>query len=415
MNNRKPTVESLECNFYVNEVHKLAGSFAFIVVSKHLKFGEISDAQILYNGEPFNGSWVELQVEAGKLVLSGSALIDDTFEIKAVTLFVVCVDGRRYKTSFPSPSFVDQGPISFRQRDGVSSIGYWSRQGLTEVKSTLSEKLSETRERLDVSQCYYHRDSFSNFTSEFVEFLPQNTTFGQNISDISSAIKSTYLNKKVQALRNIHEGKDAVLIGNGPSLQLSSLNKFQNHIFFSFNRFYLSYEQTEFRPDYLISADSQMIMDFGQEMIDKAESNVILASHSMPSLQGEFAWLNLINIFPALFSEDIDKFVCPGGATPYVAMQLASYMGIKNLYLLGFDYQYSMQRGSLNTGDKFVNGDNNHFVANYRNGRPWIPPSLRNICHSFWMARLHFEQNGGRIINLTPNSALSVFEKQIIF
>ena len=91
-------------------------------------------------------------------------------------------------------------------------------------------------------------------------------------------------------------------------------------------------------------------------------------------------------------------------------MQIAAYMGIKRIFLLGFDYGYQFDEQDKNRGSNVVSGEGNHFIKNYRDGKPWIPPSFRNIGQSFWTARLYFELNGGEIVNLSPSKSLKAFK-----
>jgi len=41
----------------------------------------------------------------------------------------------------------------------------------------------------------------------------------------------------------------------------------------------------------------------------------------------------------------------------------------------------------------------------------WHAPDLQRSAEAYQMAREVFEKDGRRVINLTPNSALDVFEK----
>jgi hypothetical protein len=56
--------------------------------------------------------------------------------------------------------------------------------------------------------------------------------------------------------------------------------------------------------------------------------------------------------------------------------------------------------------------DVNHFSPNYlEKGEQWQPPNLARMEHAYTLAREAYEADGRRIINLTANTALDVFEK----
>ena len=213
-------------------------------------------------------------------------------------------------------------------------------------------------------------------------------------------------------LKNIHEGESAWIVGNGPSVRTEDLNLLQDSITFCFNRFYLAHDDTVLRATYTISGDEQMINDFGQEIVDCNPGKVFLANSTAPDVNGDYFWLRQVSVFPSLFSFEPEYYVTPGGSSLYVAMQLAYYMGIKNLFIYGADFSFTFKR-NLGEKDAFrkASGDGNHFIKNYRSGKNWCPPSHRNIANSFYAARKLFEYNGGGVFNATRGGILEIFER----
>lgn len=396
-------------NFYVCEIHSYAGTFSFIAELYGMARTELKNAFVTDNINPLSDFWVEIRNEGTKTILAGSGFLETSLNTCDLKLIVESLNGGSTSFIFPSPSFIEQGILSCNLSDDECKVKFWSRHGLTDIQPVnYHVDVNEAVHSIQ-SNVYLHEKRITCPKPGAITTLPKASPEQHMPDDLFRYPKDIRL-EEIRRLKDVHKGKDAVFIGNGPSLDLNTLGKFNQHIFFAFNRFYLAYKQTDFRPNYLISADAQMIKDFGSEMIEKSESNVILAADNFTDLNGSYIWLKLVNIFPALFSEDIGKFVTPGGATPYVAMQIAAYMGIRNIYLLGFDYGYKFNTYSNDNNSNFVRGDGNHFINNYRNDMPWVPPSYRNIGHSFWTARLYFEALGGEIINLTSGSSLKTFK-----
>ena len=218
---------------------------------------------------------------------------------------------------------------------------------------------------------------------------------------------------RLRALQDCHAGQTAWLIGNGPSVRTADLDCLQGRITFCFNRFHLARGTTQLRPTYTLTADKQMIEDFGQEIVDESGGMVFVIHDRAPDLLGSYIWVRQAPVFPPLFSKFVDRVVSPGGSTPFVAMQLAYFMGIRKLYFYGADFSFTFyQSGVLGDGFRVASGEGNHFIPNYRAGRPWCPPSLRDIGASFLNARLAMEADGGFIRNVTHGGKLEIFSRE---
>ena len=70
---------------------------------------------------------------------------------------------------------------------------------------------------------------------------------------IKNGIKMNNLD--IRKLKNIHQGKRAFFIGNGPSLRISDLELLNDEITFGCNKIYLAFEQTDWRPTYYSITD----------------------------------------------------------------------------------------------------------------------------------------------------------------
>lgn len=219
---------------------------------------------------------------------------------------------------------------------------------------------------------------------------------------------------KFERMKNSQAGKIGWLIGNGPSVRLEDLDKLAmtDAVCFGFNRFHLAHNQTRLRPDYTVTGDLQMIEDFGQQIVDDSGGTVFVADERPPELMGDFVWVRQTSVFPSLFSFDAPRGVTPGGSSVYVAMQIGYYLGIRQWYIYGADFGFKFSRPRFGGGNfRTASGDGNHFISNYRSGRPWCPPAIENILPSFYGARLLMESEGGFIKNATRGGHLNVFDR----
>lgn len=217
---------------------------------------------------------------------------------------------------------------------------------------------------------------------------------------------------RLSALAERHRGETAWLIGNGPSVRIADLDALEGKLSFAFNRFHLSYGSTRLRPTYTVTGDQQVIEDFGQQIVDEAGGTVLVAHHSPPDLVGDYAWVRLFPAFPPIFSRAADRFVTPGGSSLFIGMQIAHFMGIRSIYLYGTDFKFDVQR-TTPSNDKLrvATGEGNHFIKSYRGGRPWSPPSFKDIATSFLAARTLLSHEGGCIKNATRGGLLEIFER----
>lgn len=221
--------------------------------------------------------------------------------------------------------------------------------------------------------------------------------------------------EELKKLENIHTGKIGVLVGNGPSVRLEELeqmSKNKNIISFGANRFYLCYERTSFRPNYVLSSDQQMIDDFGNEIVDNnPTSKTFFTSLFKPQhINHNFIWLKLIHGRPFKFSKNIKKSLMSGGGTLIAAIQLGHYMGIRKFYLYGVDHNFNYEKNNDKQND--AKGEGNHFIKNYRSGKAWQAPRTDLIEYSFIECNKVLEQQGGFLKNATNGGHLDVLERE---
>src|SRR5512147_1297094 len=68
--------------------------------------------------------------------------------------------------------------------------------------------------------------------------------------------------RRLAALKDIHKGKRAFIIGNGPSLRQTDLSKLKNEITFCMNRFYLAFPELGFTATYLCITNDLVVEQF---------------------------------------------------------------------------------------------------------------------------------------------------------
>lgn len=223
--------------------------------------------------------------------------------------------------------------------------------------------------------------------------------------------------KEIRTLKNIHLNKRCFIIGNGPSLTAKDLDKLKNEITFAFNRIYYIFDETDWRPTYYCSEDDKTIFKSKEEI-----NNLKIDNKFFPV---NFPWDYKIhfknakyyifkfgdrNVEPK-FSEDIVKGIYWGNTVAYTAIQMAVYMGIKEIYLLGVDHNFSKMvndKGEI-VIDKTAK---DYFTEKYNNDREDLYiPNIEVSTRAFTAAKKYTEDHNIKIFNATRGGKLEVFER----
>ncbi len=236
---------------------------------------------------------------------------------------------------------------------------------------------------------------------------------GQLFSSISSYLAPQEVTSEaLLQLKDAYHGQSAWLIGNGPSVRSSDLDRLQGKLCFAFNRFFLAYSNTKLRPQFTLCSDRQTIEDFFEEIAANAGGMVLRAQPDQPNSLNAAEWLRVTPVFPPLFSRNPAIRVSAGGSSPFIAMQVAHYLGIRRLYLYGMDFTYKIRKNPESRDPmRGAVGEGNHFIDDYRAGLPWSPPNTMNILMAFLTARELFAADGGSIRNASRGGALEIFER----
>src|SRR5574338_723622 len=73
--------------------------------------------------------------------------------------------------------------------------------------------------------------------------------------------------RRLAALKDIHRGKRAFIIGNGPSLKQTDLSKLKNEITFGMNRIYLAFPELGFTTSYVCVTNDLVIEQFVNDFL----------------------------------------------------------------------------------------------------------------------------------------------------
>lgn len=233
---------------------------------------------------------------------------------------------------------------------------------------------------------------------------------------------------ELNALKNSHKGERCFIIGNGPSLTISDLEKLSGEITFGMNSIYKIFEQTNWRPTYYVSNDIMLNYKMkapvesrkrdlteciGRYKFEKcfisssdfnSELNLISKSKILYLPTEDYLYQILQPRFPK-FHNDCSKKCQAFGTTAYLAYQIAVYMGFSKIYLLGTDCSYSGEKRHIYEESK----EENSLYSNKR-----IASSLEYaLLRGFAAIKNHDDRNENvGVYNVSRGGKLELFPRQ---
>jgi len=166
--------------------------------------------------------------------------------------------------------------------------------------------------------------------------------------------------RKIEFFKNKYNGKRCFIIATGPSLRIADVEKLQNEITFSVNSFFRIYDKTDFRSTYYVTMDPDAERAFRNEgnydPSKYAKEQSFLNMQSMRKLKYKnttYLPVCYQNHFYRLYDDGFDygkncrytKDILWGIYDKYTitnaVIDIAIYMGFKEIFLLGVDCNYT--------------------------------------------------------------------------
>lgn len=235
------------------------------------------------------------------------------------------------------------------------------------------------------------------------EALPVNL---KHQARLKGKIQKKYI--KVKDYKDIHKGKRCFIIATGPSLTMEDIESLKNEYTISMNSICKLYDETQWRPTYYAIQDNYVFEKLQNIIRAHKEVPVFISDNIFKKYKRENDWIEyptdtkyhscdaLDQKYYAKFSGDAYEIVYDGYSIAYSCLELAVYMGFKEIYLLGADCSY--------------NGPKEHFVdsgVEDRN-RKFATPKL---IVAYEEAKKYADSHGIKIYNATRGGVLEVFPR----
>jgi hypothetical protein len=225
--------------------------------------------------------------------------------------------------------------------------------------------------------------------------------------------------RRIRALKDANRGRRVFILGNGPSLAKTDLTLLRDEITIGSNCLFLLFDVMGFIPTYY-TVEDVLVAEDRALAIGGIRGSVKVFPRDLSyclAVDDETILINFVRQygeFPKL-SDNFAARVFWGGTVTMLNLQLAYYIGSREVYLLGMDHQYTLPE----TGDKIAgnivtsgNQDKNHFHKDYFGpGFRYHNPRVDRMEVAYREAKRFFEKNGGKIMNATHGGKLEVFPR----
>ena len=223
--------------------------------------------------------------------------------------------------------------------------------------------------------------------------------------------------KGLGALKNAYEGKRIFIVCTGPSLKPEDLDKIAESGDYSFacNKIDKMFCQTKWRPTFYTVFDER----YGIKLLDTMNSiSSALHFYSEDSylttrkVQYRRYFINAQRSRKLLdnpdFSNDVSKKLYAIATVTYAMLQIAVYMGFKELYIIGCDHSYNLE--IKRDGTIVDNGGNSYFKGSIEEKKR-TPVASWEADVAYDMARKYADSHGIVIKNAGRGGKLENFER----
>lgn len=215
------------------------------------------------------------------------------------------------------------------------------------------------------------------------------------------------------------------LIGNGPSLNNTDLNALKDEVTFAVNGFFLKSRYLDWSPTFYLVED-HLVAEDRAHYINRLKGSIKLfpayLGYAFPKSDDTIFYNHRPRkSYPTGFdfSLEADKITYTGCTVTFSMMQIAVYLGFKEINLIGVDASYEIP-SDVEEGSKYSVGvldmksdDINHFDPNYfGKGFRWHDPQVNKMIEAYSEAKRSLSGTDQNIYNATVGGKLEVFERR---
>lgn len=236
----------------------------------------------------------------------------------------------------------------------------------------------------------------------------------------SYGIRLTNNERKLLDLKDRYPGRRAFVVGGGPSLCHTDVRRLKNEITIGSNGIFLLSEETGFRPTFY-TVEDRLVAEDRAPVINKLAGMIKVFPIDLCRFlkpDEDTIYINFVRGqypgFPS-FSQSFARRVYWGGTVTFLNLQLAYYLGIREVYLIGMDHEYKPPTKTDEVDGVVITSrstDVNHFHPDYFGpGYRWHDPKVERMEKAYLAAREFSLRDNMRIFNATSGGKLEVFPR----
>ena len=234
----------------------------------------------------------------------------------------------------------------------------------------------------------------------------------------------------IEQYRNKYQGQRAWIVGNGPSLDRTPLDRLAGEYAFGINRIGSKFDKTNWRPTFFICSTGYVAdTDYQKDVLRAIDESSLafISPHLKPILgtkvtkdvhwvelrysasnyrhiEPEDDWWNPVNIE--------NGFIGNFGTSAFGCSELLVYMGFNPIFLIGCDLGYK----EFQLGQK----DPNHFGEQYESGKFHRPQTIHDYDNARYILsheimKKQAKKMGVDIYNATLGGELEVYDRVDFF
>jgi hypothetical protein len=225
---------------------------------------------------------------------------------------------------------------------------------------------------------------------------------------------------KLLSLKDKHRGQRAFIIGGGPSLKQTDMRRLKGEITIGCNAIFLMFEEMGFQPTYY-TVEDVLVAEDRAEVINTIRGLTKIFPRDLKYClrpDDDTIYINFIRDYtttPFSFSSDFARRVFWGGTVTYLNLQLAYYLGCREIYLIGIDHNYHAPSEEDKVEGTVItsrSGDINHFHPDYFGpGYRWHDPKVERMEMAYRRAKSFFDTHGVAVYNASAQTRLDVFPR----
>ena len=216
----------------------------------------------------------------------------------------------------------------------------------------------------------------------------------------------------IKTLKNSHLGDRCFIVATGPSLTIEDLEKISGEFTFGMNSICKIYGETSWRPSIYGIQDENVYGSMEDDILHwYGNANNILVSDVIAKnfvVPDNFRLFPLnrayhdnqleINKYFCKFSEDCFSIIYDGYSITYSLIQLAIYMGFKEIFLLGTDCSYKK-------------GEKNHFIeSGFVDKNAYN--SYNRMMSGYYEIKKYVDSHNISVVNCTRGGQLEIFHRR---